>query len=141
MHWQRKSGWKVWTVAVGAKLAVGCASVAAPQGSAPARVRAGITVLLEDSLHLIRGRSVGLLTNQTGVDERSGLVVHSLYTVTTVAPPDSTLRDLDVLVVDLQDIGTRARGRMSVRCFIPCAPPAGITCPSSCSTGRIHSTT
>jgi uncharacterized protein YbbC (DUF1343 family) len=118
-----------------------------------AQVRPGISVLLTDSIGLIRGRRVGLLTNQTGIDERgesdierlrsaaatgagarlvtlfspehgirgtedrenlasgvdarSGLVVHSLYTVTAIAPPDSTLRDLDVLVVDLQDIGTR----------------------------------
>jgi uncharacterized protein YbbC (DUF1343 family) len=120
---------------------------------APPPVRPGISVLLTDSIGLIRGRRVGLLTNQTGVDEQgvsdierlrsdparaagvrlvtlfspehgirgtedrenlasgidaqSGLVVHSLYTNTTIAPPDSTLRDLDVLVVDLQDIGTR----------------------------------
>jgi uncharacterized protein YbbC (DUF1343 family) len=33
-------------------------------------VRPGITVLLDDSVHLVRGRRVGLLTNQTGVDER-----------------------------------------------------------------------
>ena len=124
----------------------------AARGSTPA-IRPGISVLLTDSIGLIRGRRVGLLTNQTGVDERgvsdidrlrgadartagvrlvtlfspehgirgtedrenlasgidaaSGLVVHSLYTNTTIAPPDSTLRDLDVLVVDLQDIGTR----------------------------------
>jgi hypothetical protein len=118
-----------------------------------ADVQPGISVLLTDSIELIRGRRVGLLTNHTGIDERgvsdierlqgdaagaagvrlvtlfspehgirgtedrvnlasgidakSGLVVHSLYTNTTIAPPDSTLRDLDVLVVDLQDIGTR----------------------------------
>lgn len=117
------------------------------------RVRPGISVLLSDSMHLVRGRRVGLLTNQTGVDERgesdierlrgaearaagvqlvrlfspehgirgtedrerlasgiderSGLFIHSLYQNATIAPPDSTLRDLDVLVVDLQDIGTR----------------------------------
>ena len=117
------------------------------------RVRPGIGVLLSDSIALIRGKRVGLITNQTGVDARgesdidklrapearaagvqlvclfspehgirgtedreqlasgidarSGLVVHSLYTASTIAPPDSTLRDLDVLVVDLQDIGTR----------------------------------
>jgi uncharacterized protein YbbC (DUF1343 family) len=37
---------------------------------APARaaVRPGIDVLLSDSLHLVRGRRVGLLTNQAGVD-------------------------------------------------------------------------
>ena len=122
-------------------------------GTSPARIRPGISVLLTDSLGLVRGRRVGLLTNQTGIDEhgvsdierlrgdaaraagvrlvtlfspehgirgtedrenlasgidaQSGLIVHSLYTNTTIAPPDSTLRDLDVLVVDLQDIGTR----------------------------------
>ncbi|HEY1952849.1 MAG TPA: DUF1343 domain-containing protein [Gemmatimonadaceae bacterium] len=37
---------------------------------AEARVRPGITVLLSDSLHLIRGKRIGLLTNQTGVNER-----------------------------------------------------------------------
>jgi uncharacterized protein YbbC (DUF1343 family) len=115
--------------------------------------RPGISVLLSDSIGLVRGRRVGLLTNQTGVDERgvsdierlrgdaaraagvrlvvlfspehgirgtedrenlasgvdaqSGLIVHSLYTSQAIGPPDSTLRDVDVLVVDLQDIGTR----------------------------------
>lgn len=34
------------------------------------RVRPGITVLLEDSLQLVRGKRIGLLTNQTGIDER-----------------------------------------------------------------------
>lgn len=116
-------------------------------------VRPGITVLVEDSLALIAGRRIALLTNQTGVDakgvsdiellrdararaarvelvrlfspehgirgtedrenlgdgidERSGLKVHSLYTRATIPPPDSLLRDLDALVFDLQDIGTR----------------------------------
>ncbi|MEO7359887.1 MAG: exo-beta-N-acetylmuramidase NamZ domain-containing protein, partial [Gemmatimonadaceae bacterium] len=38
-------------------------------------VRTGLTVLLEDSLKLIAGKRVGLITNQTGVDEkgRSGI--------------------------------------------------------------------
>lgn len=116
-------------------------------------VRPGIDVLLTDSLSLVRGKRVGLLTNHTGidargesdierlsgpearaagvrlvrlfspehgirgtedrenlasgVDARSGLAIVSLYTSATIAPPDSTLRDLDVLVIDLQDIGTR----------------------------------
>jgi uncharacterized protein YbbC (DUF1343 family) len=34
---------------------------------AQARVRPGISVLLGDSIHLVRGRRVGLLTNLTGV--------------------------------------------------------------------------
>jgi uncharacterized protein YbbC (DUF1343 family) len=142
-------------------VASACGPAQAPDGSAPApaargdddRVRPGITVLLEDSLHVIRGKRIGLLTNQTGidergrsdidllreqrardagvtlvklfspehgirgtedrsniasgVDERTGLPIHSLYGATTIAPPDSTLRDIDALVFDLQDIGTR----------------------------------
>jgi uncharacterized protein YbbC (DUF1343 family) len=118
------------------------------------KVRPGITVLLDDSVKLIAGKRVALVTNQTGVDERgrrtvdllfsdaraqkasvklvrlfapehgalgtydreglgderdvrTGLTVHSLYQRTTMAPPDSLLQDVDVLVVDLQDIGTR----------------------------------
>src|SRR4029077_11822593 len=120
---------------------------------AEARVRPGITVLLSDSIHLIRGKRIGLLTNQTGINERgtsdvdllrekkardaavnlvqlfspehglrgtedrqniasgvdlqSGLPVYSLYGQQTMAPPDSLLRNLDALVFDLQDIGTR----------------------------------
>lgn len=42
----------------------------AAQAPAPARVRPGIDVLLADSAHLVRGRRVGLVTNQTGVDAR-----------------------------------------------------------------------
>lgn len=122
----------------------------APRGAA---VRPGITVLLDDSLALLRGKRVALVTNQTGVDargvsdidllrgdraraggvrlvklfspehgirgtedheriasgidERSGLPVHSLYTAGTIGPPDSLLTDVDAIVFDLQDIGTR----------------------------------
>jgi uncharacterized protein YbbC (DUF1343 family) len=118
------------------------------------KVRPGITVLLDDSIKLVAGKRVALVTNQTGVDEkgrrsvdllfsdnrsqragvklvklfapehgalgtldreglgdekdpRTGLTVHSLYQRGTTAPPDSLLQDVDVLVVDLQDIGTR----------------------------------
>jgi uncharacterized protein YbbC (DUF1343 family) len=117
-------------------------------------VRPGITVLLEDSVHLVRGKRIGLLTNHTGldesgrsdidllasgeraraadvrlatlfspehgirgtedrtniasgVDERTGLPIVSLYTTTTIGPPDSTLQGIEALVFDLQDIGTR----------------------------------
>jgi uncharacterized protein YbbC (DUF1343 family) len=120
---------------------------------AEATVKPGITVLLNDSIHLIRGKRIGLLTNQTGinekgasdidllrekkardaavslvqlfspehglrgtedrqniasgVDQKSGLPVYSLYGQQTMAPPDSMLARLDALVFDLQDIGTR----------------------------------
>jgi uncharacterized protein YbbC (DUF1343 family) len=43
----------------------------------------------------------------SGVDSRSGLVVHSLYQSQTIPPPDSLLRGVQTLIVDLQDIGTR----------------------------------
>jgi uncharacterized protein YbbC (DUF1343 family) len=125
-----------------------------PYPTDPARVVPGITVLLEDSVGLIRGKRVGLLTNQTGVDQAgvpdavlltqspratgaqvhlvvlfspehgfggtedrpnvqggmdaaSGVPVYSLYGSTVIPPPDSMLNRLDVLVIDLQDIGTR----------------------------------
>jgi uncharacterized protein YbbC (DUF1343 family) len=118
------------------------------------RIEPGVTVLLQDSIQLVRGKRVGLLTNQTGID-RSGtpdadlfvrsrpavaagvklvalfspehglrgmedrqfvaggtdtstrVPVYSLYGATVLEPPDSLLRGLDVLVIDLQDIGTR----------------------------------
>lgn len=118
-----------------------------------AKVKPGITVLLSDSLGLIRNKRIALLTNQTGVNEKgisdidllrskkakdagvvlvrlfspehgirgtedrehignsvdraSGLPIISLYTNQTVPPPDSLLTDIDALVFDLQDIGTR----------------------------------
>lgn len=46
---------------------LGCAA-GAGTGAAPARVRPGIEVLLADSLHLVRNRRIGLVTNQAGVD-------------------------------------------------------------------------
>lgn len=118
-----------------------------------ATVKPGITVLVDDSLDLIRGKRIGLVTNQTGVNEhresdidvlrdpksrkanvnltmlfspehgirgtmdtqniandvdrRTGLPIYSLYTSQTIAPADSLLRQLDALVFDLQDVGTR----------------------------------
>ena len=150
-HWRHWQHLRILMVAIGAAACAGHATRTA--GSASGPVRPGITVLVEDSLELIRGKRIGLLTNQTGVDangvsdiellrdararaasvtlvrlfspehgirgtedrehlesgvdERSGLMVHSLYTVTTIAPPDSLLVDLDAIVYDLQDIGTR----------------------------------
>lgn len=140
---------------VGLACVSGAAARRAPTTPAPsAKVRPGITVLLEDSAALIAGKRVGLLTNQTGIDEhgtsdidllvhagsvgedgpklvalfspehgirgtedrtnlangrdeRTGLPIYSLYGATTLAPPDSVLRQLDVLVIDLQDLGVR----------------------------------
>lgn len=43
----------------------------------------------------------------SGIDAQSGLPVYSLYTNGTIGPPDSLLTDIDAIVIDLQDIGTR----------------------------------
>ena len=42
-------------------------------------VRPGIEVLLEDSLHLVAGRRVGLITNQTGVDASGRTSIDRLF--------------------------------------------------------------
>jgi uncharacterized protein YbbC (DUF1343 family) len=127
-----------WSVVV-----LGCAAA----GASPPAVRPGIDVLLSDSLRLVRGERVGLLTNQTGVDrtgkgdvERlreagvhltalfspehgfrgvlnqqnignavdsaTGLPLYSLYGHIR-APTPAMLEQVDVLLVDLQDIGAR----------------------------------
>jgi uncharacterized protein YbbC (DUF1343 family) len=133
----------------GVGLLVGCAPAGArPDPGPPARVRPGIEVVVADSLHLLRGRRVGLVTNQTGVDSRgvsdvdlllaagirlvalfspehgfrgaadpgaavsssrdsaTGLPIYSLYG-RTVAPTDSMLEGVDVMAIDLQDVGAR----------------------------------
>lgn len=110
-------------------------------------MRPGIEVLLADSSHLVAGRRVGLLTNQTGVDRHrvddldlllaarvnvaavfspehgyrgvldtenighgvdsaTGKTIWSLYG-NIRAPTAEMLRGLDVIVIDLQDIGAR----------------------------------
>lgn len=47
------------------------------QGFGP--IRPGIDVLLEDSLHLVAGRRVGLITNQTGVDASGRSSIDRIY--------------------------------------------------------------
>ncbi|MGH7679908.1 MAG: exo-beta-N-acetylmuramidase NamZ family protein [Gemmatimonadaceae bacterium] len=114
-----------------------------------APVKSGLEVLLSDSLHLLQGKRVGLITNHTGIDQRgrrnvdlifkaprvqlvalfgpehgfggaaragarigfatdtaTGLPVHSLYGETRVPTPEM-LKDVDVLVYDIQDVGAR----------------------------------
>ncbi len=43
-----------------------------------ARVKPGLEVLLEDSLSLVKGRRLGLVTNQTAVDSKGQGIVHLL---------------------------------------------------------------
>jgi uncharacterized protein YbbC (DUF1343 family) len=124
-------------------------ALASLSGTAQSQVSPGITVLLRDSLHLVRGQRVGLITNHTardehglstidllneapnvrltalfapehgirgtaeggarivsGVDEKTGITVYSLYGETQVPTP-RMLSDLDVLVYDIQDVGAR----------------------------------
>ena len=132
----------------GVGLVLGCASAGARPERDAARVRPGIEVAVTDSAHLLRGRRVGLVTNQTGVDSRgvsdvevlrasgvtlvalfspehgfrgaadpgeaiafardsaTGLPIYSLYGRTS-SPTDSMLEGVDVMVVDLQDVGAR----------------------------------
>jgi uncharacterized protein YbbC (DUF1343 family) len=114
-----------------------------------AAVRPGIEVLLTDSIHLIRGKRVGLLTNHSGrdrsgtstidrlfkapgvkltalfgpehglrgiakagekvastVDSATGVPVYSLYGDVSV-PSAAMLKDVDVLLYDIQDVGAR----------------------------------
>jgi uncharacterized protein YbbC (DUF1343 family) len=114
-----------------------------------AGVAPGIEVLLSDSLHLLRGKRVGLITNQSGRDRRgvstidllyhapgvrltalfgpehglrgvaqagdavstttdsaTGVPIYSLYGQTNV-PTAEMVRDVDVLVYDIQDVGAR----------------------------------
>jgi uncharacterized protein YbbC (DUF1343 family) len=120
---------------------IGCS---APAG---AQARPGIEVLLSDSVHLVRGKRLGLLTNHTGVDRRGrrdadlliadGLLLKALFSPehgfrgledrpglpdaidsTTRLPIYSlyggsraaaraALDSIDVLLVDLQDVGAR----------------------------------
>jgi uncharacterized protein YbbC (DUF1343 family) len=60
---------------------------------AEARVRPGITVLLGDSINLIRGKRIGLLTNQTGVNEKGTSDIDLLR--------DKKARDANVMLVQL----------------------------------------
>lgn len=113
------------------------------------RVTPGITVLIRDSIHLIRGKRVGLITNHTGrdasgtssidllahtpgvtlvalfgpehglrgiaqagehvassVDSATGVPVFSLYGATSV-PTAEMLKNVDVLIYDIQDVAAR----------------------------------
>lgn len=135
---------------LGLAVLLGCGAVRAPARPLrrPGQVRPGIEVLLTDSVHLVRGRRVGLVTNQTGIDRAgrsdvdlllaadvalvalfspehgfrgaadpgaavgssrdsvTGLPIYSLYG-RSVAPTPAMLDGIDVLLVDLQDVGAR----------------------------------
>jgi uncharacterized protein YbbC (DUF1343 family) len=116
---------------------------------AQGRVRLGIEVLLTDSIHLVSGKRVGLITNHSGTtpdgrssidllhrargvrltalfapehgirgqaaagerietttDAETGVTVHSLYGEHRV-PTAEMLKDVDVVLYDIQDVGSR----------------------------------
>jgi len=124
------------------------AAAVAPTPEPVEPVRPGISVLLSDSLSLVRHQRLGLLTNQAGVDATgtsdvellragglelvalfspehgyrgaadpgeavphqtdaaTGLPIYSLYLQNTAAIA-ATLTGIDIVLVDLQDVGAR----------------------------------
>lgn len=121
----------------------------APSTRAGGNVIPGVEVLLTDSMHLIRGKRVGLLTNHSGRDRKgtstidllfhapgvrltalfgpehglrgvakagekvasttdsaTGVPIYSLFGDVSV-PTADMLKDVDVLLYDIQDVGAR----------------------------------
>ncbi|OYV88137.1 MAG: hypothetical protein B7Z63_01185 [Ignavibacteriae bacterium 37-53-5] len=119
------------------------------QAAARERVKAGDEVFLEKHLNLIRGKSIGIITNQSGelqdgrhivdvlahvpgvklvalfapehgirgkasagedissgIDKQTGVPVYSLYGKTK-KPTPQMLKGIDILIYDIQDVGTR----------------------------------
>src|SRR6476620_473849 len=56
-----------------------CLASITPVTPASAQVTPGITVLLADSSHLVRGKRVGLITNHTGRDENGRSSIDLLH--------------------------------------------------------------
>jgi uncharacterized protein YbbC (DUF1343 family) len=68
-----------------AAIALACAAPRAPGPPAPAAVRPGLEVLLSDSLHLVRGKRVGLITNQTALARDGRHAIDLLHAAPGVA--------------------------------------------------------
>lgn len=70
---------------------------------------AGDLVALFGPEHGLRGEAQDMESTASGIDPGTGLPVHSLYgaSAATLAPSAGMLEGLDVLVCDLQDVGTR----------------------------------
>lgn len=62
--------WVGGALAIATWLLVACAAEPPERASPRSEVRPGVLVLLSDSLHLVRGRRVGLITNHTGIARR-----------------------------------------------------------------------
>ena len=63
-----RQSWAVSAILLGTSCSADSGSLYRGRGVEFSLVRPGVEVLLEDSLHLVAGRRVALLTNQTGVD-------------------------------------------------------------------------
>ncbi len=59
--------------------------------------------------HGVRGDAQDMISVDTARDQRSGVPVHSLYghTAESLTPTPEMLADIDVLVYDVQDVGSR----------------------------------
>jgi uncharacterized protein YbbC (DUF1343 family) len=59
--------------------------------------------------HGVRGDAQDMITVDAATDQRSGLPVHSLYGATeaTLTPTPEMLEQIDVMVYDVQDVGSR----------------------------------
>jgi uncharacterized protein YbbC (DUF1343 family) len=59
--------------------------------------------------HGVRGDAQDMISVDAAVDSRSGLPIHSLYgsTPASLAPTAAMLDDIDVMVYDIQDVGSR----------------------------------
>ena len=133
-------------ITLGLVFATGLVSAQSPRTR---QVIPGVEVLFTDSVHLIRGKRVGLITNHSGrdrkgtstidllfrapgvkltalfgpehglrgiakagekvastVDSATGVPVYSLYG-DVQAPTPEMLKDVDVLLYDIQDVGAR----------------------------------
>jgi uncharacterized protein YbbC (DUF1343 family) len=92
------------------------------------RARDGATTI--DLIHQANGvKLVALFSPEHGIrgildakvpserDEKTGLVIHSLYGETR-RPTDEMLKDVDTLVIDLQDIGARFYTYMTTMAYV-----------------------
>ena len=58
---------------------IGCSPMPQPQTLQPGNVVPGVEVLIRDSLHLVKGKRVGLITNASGRDRKGTSTIDVLY--------------------------------------------------------------
>src|SRR6185503_17888138 len=76
---ERHVGYRMQTLRRVLPLVVACALPATTVAQTPAGVVPGVEVLLSDSMHLIRGKRVGLLTNHSGRDRQGRSTIDLLF--------------------------------------------------------------